>query len=79
MARDFVRMVQTLRKDKDFNISDRIELCYQTNDTELAKALAENESYIAEQVLAVKVMPQCASGTEGEIEGSCVIFNAKVA
>ena len=79
MARDFVRMVQTLRKDKDFNISDRIELCYQTNDAELAKALSENESYIAEQVLAVKVMPQCSDGTEGEIEGSSVLFNAKVA
>ena len=79
MARDFVRMVQTLRKDKDFNISDRIELSYQTNDAELAKALSENESYIAEQVLAVKVLPQCASGTEGEIEGSSVLFNAKVA
>ena len=37
LARDFVRMVQTLRKDKDFNISDRIELCWNTNDTELAQ------------------------------------------
>jgi len=79
MARDFVRMVQTLRKDKDFNISDRIELCYQTSNTELAKALSENESYIAEQVLAVKVLPSCNQGTKGEIEGEIVIFDAKVA
>ncbi|MBP5215488.1 MAG: isoleucine--tRNA ligase [Alphaproteobacteria bacterium] len=79
MARDFVRLVQTLRKDKDFNISDRIELCYQTNDAELAKALAENENYIAEQVLAVKVLPNCGSGTEGEIEGAEVLFDARVA
>ena len=79
MARDFVRMVQTLRKDKDFNISDRIELCYQTSNAELAKALSENESYIAEQVLAVKVLPSCNQGTKGEIEGETVIFDAKVA
>ena len=79
MARDFVRLVQTLRKDKDFNISDRIELCYSTKDSELAQALQENQSYIAEQVLAVKVMPDCAGGTEGEIEGVAVLYNAKVA
>ena len=46
MARDFIRLVQTLRKDKDFNISDRIELSYQTSNSELAKALSENEKYI---------------------------------
>ncbi len=79
MARDFVRLVQTLRKDKDFNISDRIELCYSTSNGELAQALAENEKYIAEQVLAVKVLPNCQSGTQGEIEGAEVIFDAKVA
>ena len=79
MARDFVRLVQTLRKDKDFNISDRIELCYSTKDSELAKALKENQNYIAEQVLAVKVMPDCSGGTEGEIEGISVAYDAKVA
>jgi isoleucyl-tRNA synthetase len=80
MARDFVRLVQTLRKDKDFNISDRIELCYTTQNSELAKALKENEQYIAEQVLAVKVLPNCtAGGTSGEIDGAEVIFDAKVA
>ena len=80
MARDFVRLVQTLRKDKDFNISDRIELCYTTQNSELAKALKENEQYIAEQVLAVKVLPNCTTGgTSGEIDGAEVIFDAKVA
>ena len=79
MARDFVRLVQTLRKDKDFNISDRIELCYNTDNTELALALAENKSYIAEQVLAVKVENGCNSGTKGDIEGISIYFDAKVA
>lgn len=76
MARDFVRLIQTLRKDKDFNISDRIELHYQTANAELAKALAENEKYISEQVLAVKVEPTCASGSEADIEGSLVVYDA---
>ena len=79
MARDFVRLVQTLRKDKDFNISDRIELSYTTDDKELALALSENKDYIAEQVLAIKVNNTCASGTSGDIEGAKICYDAKVA
>ena len=79
MARDFVRLVQTLRKDKDFNISDRIELSYATESAELAQALEENKAYIAEQVLAVKVDNACTGGTKADIEGAGVCFDAKVA
>jgi isoleucyl-tRNA synthetase len=78
MARDFVRLVQTLRRDKDFNISDRIELCWKTDDKDLAQALNDNKDYIAEQVLAVKVTQDCGNGTEGDIEGSKIFFDAKV-
>lgn len=79
MARDFVRLVQQLRKDKDFNISDRIELCWQTSNPELAKALDENKNYIAEQVLAVKVDNGCSGGAEADIDGASVCFDARVA
>lgn len=79
MARDFVRLVQTLRKDKDFNISDRIELSYATADAELAKALEENKSYIADQVLAVKVDNGCTEGVQADIEGLSICYDAKVA
>ena len=79
MARDFVRLVQTLRKDKDFNISDRIELSYATGNAELALALEENKSYVAEQVLATKINTGCAAGTKADIEGAEICFDAKVA
>ena len=79
MARDFVRLVQTLRKDKDFNISDRIELSYKTTDAELAQALEENKDYVAEQVLAVKFSNDCSEGTQADIEGKSICFDAKVA
>ena len=79
MARDFIRLVQTLRKDKDFNISDRIELSYQTDNHELALALEENKAYVAEQVLAVKFNNNCSSGTQADIEGATICFDAKVA
>ena len=79
LARDFVRLVQTLRKDKDFNISDRIVLSWQTSDAELSQALKENEAYIAEQVLAVKVEQTAAGGTSETIEGKPIIFDVQVA
>lgn len=79
MARDFVRLVQTLRKDKNFNISDRIELYWKTDDIELAQALNENKDYIAEQVLAVKIDNACTNGTADNIEGKTITFDAKVA
>ena len=79
MARDFVRLVQTLRKDKDFNISDRIELSYSTSNSELALAIDENKSYITEQVLAVKVNNTCGEGAKDVIEGADICYDAKVA
>jgi len=79
MARDFVRLVQTLRKEKDFNISDRICLCWHTESAELAQALEENKSYISEQVLAVQTTTSCPTGKTDEIEGQVITFDAKVA
>ena len=79
MARDFVRLVQTMRKDKDFDISDRIELCWQTDSAELYQALKENEAYISEQVLALKVFDKCASGSSDVIDGQNIMFDAVVA
>lgn len=79
MARDFIRLVQSLRKDKNFNISDRIELSYETEDAELSAALEENMDYISEQVLAVKVTDSCRDGTSVDIDGTVLCINAKVA
>ncbi len=81
MARDFVRLVQNLRKEKDFNISDRIRLSWQTDDENLRLALKENEEYIKSQVLVPaeeKVADSCAAGTTAEIEGATVVFDAEV-
>lgn len=81
MARDFVRLIQNLRKEKDFNISDRIKLCWQTEDETLREALRENEDYIKSQVLVPseeKVVESCNGGTRGEIEGVILNFDVEV-
>lgn len=50
-ARDIVRGIQDLRKEKDFNVSDRINLYYNTNNEEIKKAVNSFENYIKEQTL----------------------------
>ena len=42
-------------------------------------ALEENKDYVAEQVLAVKFNNQCPQGTQADIEGKNICFDAKVA
>ncbi len=55
LVREFVRRVQSLRKDADLDISDRIHLYY-TASKGLAEALSAFEDYIKEETLAVKVI-----------------------
>jgi len=51
LAREFVRRVQTLRKDAGFEISDRIALTYQASDR-LAEAVQAHAAYIQAETLA---------------------------
>ena len=54
LTREFVRHVQELRKQFDFNISDRINLYYQASD-KLGAAIEEYRDYIMGEVLAVSI------------------------
>ena len=51
LAREVVRRVQSLRKDADFNIEDRINLRYQAGER-LTKAITRFADYIRAQTLA---------------------------
>ena len=57
IARDFVRMIQSLRKEKGFDVSDRITLSFETKSDLVKEAIAEHENYIKDQVLAVEITP----------------------
>ena len=57
IARDFVRLVQQARKDSGFDVSDRIELGYQSKLPLVTEALEQYQSYVKEQVLALKMVP----------------------
>lgn len=63
IARDFVRSVQDARKNEGFNISDRINLAYFTEDETSKQAMVEFADYIKEQVLAISFVAndECAN------------------
>ena len=55
IARDFVRMIQALRKTKDFDITDRIKLEYNSDNSTVKSAINEYAEYNKEQVLALEI------------------------
>jgi len=54
IAREMISKVQQLRKNKDFNVADRINLYYK-GDEEFNKSLAMFEEYIKAETLSVKL------------------------
>lgn len=57
IARDFVRLVQTARKEKGYHVSDRIQVTFTASTDLVREALLLHENYIMEQVLAKFMMP----------------------
>ena len=55
LARELVSKVQNMRKEKDFNIEDRINLFYNGNSY-FESVLKEFESYIKEETLALSLI-----------------------
>ena len=53
-AREIVSKVQQLRKNKDFDVVDRIKLYYNA-DQEIEKSFKEFEQYIKDETLAVEI------------------------
>ncbi|MFW5714608.1 MAG: isoleucine--tRNA ligase, partial [Brevefilum sp.] len=56
LVREFVRRVQSLRKNADLDIADRIHL-YFTGSKGLAEAIMDFEDYIKEETLTVSINP----------------------
>ena len=79
IARDFVRMIQALRKTKDFDITDRIKLEYSSNNTTVKSAISEYAEYIKEQVLALEIIenPSIQDASIEELGGDKVNFDVK--
>ncbi len=79
LARDFVRQVQNLRKERDLAIEDRIQLRYQAPD-EVAAAILEWAEYIQGETLAVSISKEKFDPSEGKnikLAGSNILIDLK--
>jgi isoleucyl-tRNA synthetase len=63
LAREIIRAIQELRKNNDFEISDRIKISYQTENKDLCTTFAQFEKLITKEVLATEIL---AVENEGE-------------
>ncbi|MBR5154565.1 MAG: isoleucine--tRNA ligase [Alphaproteobacteria bacterium] len=79
IARDFVRMIQALRKTKDFDITDRIELEYNSSNVIVKSAIREYAEYIKEQVLALNIIenPNICDASVEDLGGDKVNFDVR--
>lgn len=70
IAREFVNRVQNLRKDKGFDVTDRIKVQVEADDSTL-HALVEYKLYICNEILAdgIYEAKNLPSASEIEIEG----------
>ena len=73
VARDFVRMVQQLRKDKGLDVSDRIVLTWSCESDLVQEASKEHAAYIADQVLAVSFVQGVATPDKTEELGDAKV------
>jgi len=65
IARELVNRIQNIRKDSGFEVTDRIEIVFENNDT-IQQAVANNESYIKTETLTetIEFSSDIINGTE---------------
>ncbi|WP_439555070.1 isoleucine--tRNA ligase [Dyadobacter sp.] len=79
IARDFVNRVQNLRKDSGFEVTDKIRITLQNNDTLLASAVSANKEYICQEVQALDLnLVTDLNGAATEIEMDEFLLKVKI-
>jgi len=56
ICRDFVRLIQTIRKEHGFNIADKITILYNIDDEMVLNAIAVHSDYIKTQTLCNTIL-----------------------
>lgn len=77
IAREFINRVQNLRKDKGFDLTDRISISLEEN-CPFRKELTNNEQYICTEVLSDKIEFVISLANFEEIEIDEVKFNVNI-
>lgn len=80
IAREFVNRIQNIRKSKELNVTDRIEIKY-SSDESLEKAISTFKEYISAETLAVRIefLKSPQNGMEEiDVEGEKAFVDLKV-
>jgi isoleucyl-tRNA synthetase len=67
MARTVVRRLNSWRKEVGFNVDDRIEVRYSA-DPRLAAAIESHAAYIAQETLAITLVPESSEASKFDFE-----------
>ncbi|GAC1588719.1 MAG: isoleucine--tRNA ligase [Ginsengibacter sp.] len=76
MAREFVNRVQGIRKERNFDLTDRIVVQMQENEY-VKSAIKQYNSYICAEILAdnIEFLPKISDGTEIEVNDYTLTLN----
>lgn len=77
IAREFINRIQNLRKDKDFDLTDRIRISIEENSPFL-EDIRKNEEYISSEVLSNKIEVVSSLLNFNEIEIDNVNFKINI-
>jgi isoleucyl-tRNA synthetase len=77
VAREAINLFNTVRKDKGFEVSDRVRIAWQCEDAAVAEALREHAPLIAREVLATDFGSLTRGSTTDEtaLSGATVRFS----
>lgn len=56
IARDFVRHIQTARKEADFDVADRITLAYETDEPVIKEAMTKWKEFVCAETLTLELL-----------------------
>ena len=74
LARELINKINTMRRDMEFEVTDRIEIKLQTTDR-VRSCFAKYRDYIAHEVLAVEVHFGPCEGTPWDLNGEETIIS----
>ncbi|HJY11841.1 MAG TPA: DUF5915 domain-containing protein, partial [Flavobacterium sp.] len=77
IAREFINRIQNLRKDKDFELTDRISIILEENSPFLDQ-IKQNEEYISSEVLSNKIEMVSSLSNFNEIDIDDINFKVNV-
>jgi isoleucyl-tRNA synthetase len=78
LAREIVNKINTMRKELDFEITDRINVIFDTTER-VRKCFEKHQDYIMSEVLALNVKFGKCSGTELDLNGEMTIISIEKA